>query len=87
MLTATFKITAKDTSSSRATFIFEPLEKGYGHTLGNSLRRAMLNSLPGSAITQIKIKGVRHQFSNLKGMSEDIVEFILNLRIKELSQH
>jgi len=61
-------------------FIIEPLDQGYGHTIGNSLRRVLLTSLPGAAITQIKISSVRHQFSTLTGMSEDIVEFILNLK-------
>ena len=61
-------------------FTVEPLDQGYGHTIGNSLRRVLLTSLPGAAITQIKISGVRHQFTSTAGMSEDIVEFILNLK-------
>ena len=61
-------------------FVIEPLDQGYGHTIGNSLRRVLLTSLPGAAITQVKISSVRHQFSTLAGMSEDIVEFILNLK-------
>lgn len=61
-------------------FVIEPLAQGYGHTIGNSLRRVLLGSLPGAAITQVKIAGVRHQFSTLPGMSEDIVELILNLK-------
>lgn len=61
-------------------FIIEPLAQGYGHTIGNSLRRVLLSSLPGAAITQVKIVGIRHQFSSLSGMTEDIVEFILNLK-------
>ncbi len=61
-------------------FNIEPLAQGYGHTVGNSLRRVLLGSLQGAAITQGKIAGVRHQFSTLPGMSEDIVEFILNLK-------
>ena len=61
-------------------FTVEPLDQGYGHTLGNSLRRVLLTSLPGAAITQVKIAGVRHQFTALSGMSEDIVEFILALK-------
>ncbi len=61
-------------------FTIEPLDQGYGHTIGNSLRRVLLSSLPGAAITQVKISGVRHQFSSMAGMSEDIVEFILNLK-------
>ncbi len=61
-------------------FIIEPLDQGYGHTIGTSLRRVLLTSLFGAAITQVKISGVRHQFSSLSGMTEDIVEFILNLK-------
>lgn len=61
-------------------FIIEPLDQGYGHTIGNALRRVLLSSLPGGAITQVKIAGVRHQFSGVAGMSEDIVELILNLK-------
>ncbi len=61
-------------------FTVEPLDQGYGHTIGNSLRRVLLTSLPGAAITQVRISGVRHQFSAMAGMSEDIVEFILNLK-------
>lgn len=63
-----------------ATIEFEPLEKGYGQTLGNALRRVLLSSLPGAAITKVKIDGINHQFTTLDGMSEDIVEFILNLK-------
>lgn len=61
-------------------FIVEPLDQGYGHTIGTSIRRVLLTSLQGAAITQIKISGVRHQFSSMPGMTEDIVEFILNLK-------
>ncbi|KKR78024.1 MAG: DNA-directed RNA polymerase subunit alpha [Candidatus Curtissbacteria bacterium GW2011_GWA1_40_9] len=61
-------------------FTVEPLNQGYGHTIGNSLRRVLLSSLSGAAVTQVKISGVRHQFTAVSGMSEDIVEFILNLK-------
>lgn len=61
-------------------FTVEPLDQGYGHTIGNSLRRVLLTSLSGAAITQVKMSGVRHQFSSMTGMAEDIVEFILNLK-------
>lgn len=71
--------TEKETTNF-GRFIIEPLEQGYGHTVGNSLRRVLLSSLSGAAITQVKISGVRHQFSTLTGMSEDIVEFIINLK-------
>lgn len=61
-------------------FVIEPLDQGYGHTIGNSLRRVLLTSLQGAAITHVKISGARHQFTSMAGMSEDIVEFILNLK-------
>ncbi|MCK8816181.1 DNA-directed RNA polymerase subunit alpha [Natroniella sulfidigena] len=61
-------------------FIVSPLERGYGITLGNSLRRIMLSSLPGAAITSIKIEGVRHEFSTVPGVVEDVTDIILNLK-------
>lgn len=61
-------------------FVVEPLERGYGTTLGNSLRRIMLSSLPGSAVSQVKVDGVVHEFSTLPGVKEDISEIILNLK-------
>lgn len=74
------ELTVEKESPDYGKFIVEPLDQGYGHTIGNSLRRVLLTSLPGGAITQIKINGVKHQFSSLPGMAEDIVEFILNLK-------
>ena len=64
-------------------FVVEPLERGYGTTLGNSLRRIMLSSLPGSAVSAVKIKGVLHEFSSIPGVKEDVTEIIMN--IKELA--
>ncbi len=61
-------------------FVIEPLEQGYGHTLGNSLRRVLISSLSGAALTSVKIAGVSHQFSALEGLKEDVVELILNLK-------
>jgi DNA-directed RNA polymerase subunit alpha len=75
-----FEIKKEKVNKSYGKFIISPLEQGYGNTLGNSLRRVLLTSLQGAAITSVKISGVRHQFSTLKGMKEDIVEFILNLK-------
>lgn len=63
-----------------ARFVISPLEQGYGSTLGNALRRVLLTSLPGAAVTGVKISGVKHQFSTLSGVKEDIVEFLLNLK-------
>jgi DNA-directed RNA polymerase subunit alpha len=75
-----FEIKQEKKSADYGKFAISPLEQGYGHTLGNSLRRVLLTSLPGAAITSVKISGVKHQFSTLKGVKEDIVEFILNLK-------
>lgn len=61
-------------------FVVEPLERGYGITLGNSLRRIMLSSLPGSAVSQIKIEGVLHEFSSIEGVKEDITEIVMNIK-------
>ena len=61
-------------------FVVEPLERGYGITLGNSLRRIMLSSLPGTAVSQVKIKGVLHEFSSLPGVKEDVTEIVMNLK-------
>ena len=60
-------------------FVVEPLERGYGTTLGNSLRRIMLSSLPGAAVSQVKIEGVLHEFSSIPGVKEDVTEIIMNL--------
>ncbi len=64
-------------------FVVEPLERGYGITLGNSLRRIMLSSLPGAAVSQVKIEGVLHEFSSIPGVKEDVTEIVMN--IKELA--
>jgi DNA-directed RNA polymerase subunit alpha len=75
-----FQIKKEKETADHGTFIIEPLRQGYGYTLGNSLRRVLLSSLPGAAITQVKIAGVKHKFSTLKGMKEDVIELILNLK-------
>lgn len=61
-------------------FVVEPLERGYGTTLGNSLRRIMLSSLPGAAVSSVKIKGVLHEFSSIPGVKEDVPEIIMNIK-------
>jgi DNA-directed RNA polymerase subunit alpha len=61
-------------------FVVEPLERGYGTTLGNSLRRIMLSSLPGAAVSQVKIEGVLHEFTSIPGVKEDVTEIIMNLK-------
>ena len=69
-----------DDKRNYAKFICEPLERGYGMTIGNSLRRILLSSLPGAAITSIKLDGVLHEFSTVEGIVEDVPELIVNLK-------
>ena len=68
-------------------FVVEPLERGYGITLGNSLRRIMLSSLPGAAVSQIKIDGVLHEFSSIPGVKEDVSEIIMNIKSLAIKNH
>lgn len=75
-----FEIKEEGKATNYGKFVISPLEQGYGLTVGNSLRRVLLTSLSGLAVTSVKIAGVKHQFSTLTGMKEDIVEFILNLK-------
>ncbi|GIW48947.1 MAG: DNA-directed RNA polymerase subunit alpha [Caloramator sp.] len=70
----------KSEDGSYAKFVIEPLERGYGTTLGNAMRRILLSSLPGAAVTSVKIDGVLHEFSTIPGVKEDVVELILNLK-------
>lgn len=80
MIEPIFEVKPEKETGNFGVFIIEPLQQGYGHTLGNSLRRVLLSSLPGAAITQVKISGVKHQFSTINGLKEDVVELILNLK-------
>lgn len=75
-----FKVVVEEEKDNFAKFVIEPLEIGFGHTMGNSLRRVLLTSIEGSAITSVKIDGVTHQFSTINGISEDVIEIILNLK-------
>lgn len=75
-----FEIKEEEKGTNYAKFVISPLEQGYGLTVGNSLRRVLLSSLSGIAVTSVRIAGVKHQFSTLSGMKEDIVEFVLNLK-------
>ena len=68
-------------------FVVEPLERGYGITLGNSLRRIMLSSLPGAAVTHVKIEGVQHEFSSVPGVKEDVTEIIMNIKSLAIKNH
>ena len=75
-----YKVTEYDETSNYGKFELEPLEKGFGLTLGNALRRVMLSSLPGSAITSINIEGVNHEFETIDGIFEDVTTIVLNLK-------
>jgi DNA-directed RNA polymerase subunit alpha len=73
-------LTEEPVSEYRSRFVIEPLEPGFGYTLGNSLRRTLLSSIPGAAITSIRIDGVLHEFSTVPGVKEDVTDLILNLK-------
>jgi len=73
-------VEVNERSDYSAKIIIEPLERGFGHTLGNAFRRILLSSIPGCAVTEVNIDGVQHEFSTIEGVSEDIVEILLNLK-------
>ncbi len=74
-------------SSTHAKVTLEPLERGFGYTLGNALRRILLSSMPGSAITEVKIDGVLHEYSTMEGVQDDVIEILLNLKTVALRMH
>jgi len=74
-------------SPTRARVTLEPLERGFGHTLGNALRRVLLSSIPGAAITEVEIDGVVHEYSTIEGFQEDVLEILLNLKEVALRMH
>ena len=78
-------LTEESVSEFRSKFVIEPLEPGFGYTVGNSLRRTLLSSIPGASVTSIKIEGVQHEFSTIEGVVEDVTEIILNLKELVLS--
>ena len=80
LLEPRFKVYEEDANARSATIVMEPLETGYGHTLGNALRRVLLTSLPGAAIVRFRIDGAKHQFSTIEGVVEDVLELSLNLK-------
>jgi DNA-directed RNA polymerase subunit alpha len=73
-------LTEEPVSENRSRFVLEPLEPGFGYTLGNSLRRTLLSSIPGAAVTSIRIDGVLHEFTTVPGVKEDVTDLILNLK-------
>src|SRR5438045_6508999 len=73
-------ISSEKKGDNRKTFTIEPLEKGFGYTYGASLRRVMLSSLTGAAVTSVRIEGVAHEFSTITGVKEDVTDIVLNLK-------
>lgn len=74
------RIVREEVDEHRGVFVIEPLDRGFGHTFGNSLRRVLLSSLEGAAVTSVKLEGVAHEFSTLAGVREDVIDIILNLK-------
>jgi DNA-directed RNA polymerase subunit alpha len=74
------RITAETVEDNRGHFVVEPLDRGFGYTFGNSLRRVLLASLAGAAVTSVRIEGVAHEFSTIKGVTEDVTDIVLNLK-------
>ena len=73
-------IDIQELAKTRARVTLEPLERGFGHTLGNTLRRILLSSMPGCAITEVQIDGVLHEYSTIEGVQEDVIDILLNLK-------
>src|SRR5258708_35754053 len=80
MVDISFKVKETNTGRDYAEFVIEPLESGYGYTLGHAIRRVLLTSIPGAAITSVKINGVKHRFSEVPGLKENVVDFLLNIK-------
>jgi DNA-directed RNA polymerase subunit alpha len=74
------RITSESVEQNRGTFTIEPLDRGFGYTFGNSLRRVLLSSLAGAAVTSVRIEGVAHEFSTIEGVKEDVTDIVLNLK-------
>src|SRR5690554_6925659 len=74
-------------AANRAKVVLEPLERGFGHTLGNALRRILLSSMPGCAVVEVEIDGVEHEYSTLEGVQEDVIDLLLNLKGIALVMH
>ncbi|NND54087.1 MAG: DNA-directed RNA polymerase subunit alpha, partial [Gammaproteobacteria bacterium] len=74
-------------TENKARVVIEPFERGFGHTLGNALRRVLLSSMPGAAVTQVDIDGVLHEYTSIEGVQEDVVEILLNLKQLAIRMH
>jgi len=80
-------LSVEQLGANRDKVVVEPLERGFGHTLGNALRRVLLSSIPGSAIVEVEIDGVLHEYTTLEGLQEDVIEVLLNLKDVAILQH
>jgi DNA-directed RNA polymerase subunit alpha len=80
-------VDVQEISSTHAKVVLEPLERGFGHTLGNALRRILLSSMPGAAVVEAEIEGVLHEYTSLEGVQEDIIEILLNLKDLAIRLH
>src|SRR5918992_493598 len=76
------QISAEQVEDNRGSFTIEPLDRGFGYTFGNSLRRVLLSSLAGAAVTSVRIEGVAHEFSTINGVKEDVTDIVLNLETR-----
>ena len=74
-------------SDTKSKIVIQPLERGFGHTLGNALRRVLLSSMPGSAVTEVSIENILHEYSTIDGVQEDVLEIILNIKKLALVLH
>ena len=81
------QIVHEEVSATEGVFVVEPLERGFGTTLGNSLRRVLLSSLRGTAITAVRVDGAMHEFSTIPGVTEDVTDIVLNLKEVRLDLH
>lgn len=80
-------VTVNQIGHNRAKVVLEPLEQGFGHTLGNALRRILLSSMPGAAVVEVKIDGVLHEYGSIEGVQEDVIEILLNLKGLAIKMH
>jgi DNA-directed RNA polymerase subunit alpha len=80
-------IDVENIDETHARVTLEPLERGFGYTLGNALRRILLSSLPGAAVTEVRIEGVQHEYSSIPGVQEDVIEILLNLKNLAVRMH
>ena len=79
-MTSESEIVVEESGPTRSKIVLEPLEQGFGHTLGNALRRIILSSMPGTAVSEVKIDGVLHEYSTIEGVQEDVIDILLNLK-------